>query len=123
MRLKTQSAPIGWISRQHATNESGADAGIPALTATEDTSHRRFTVTVTGDAARRVARASGPLFGAAEDLVETIVDHLVRHGISDIMLDLGAVTDIDAAAMQLLVDYRADLRASGVALTFDMPVS
>jgi MFS superfamily sulfate permease-like transporter len=92
------------------------------LTAIDLTSHRRFTVTVTGDAAQRVARASGPLFEAAEDLVETIVDHLVRLGINDIMLDLGAVTDIDTSAMQLLVDYRASLTAAGVAFTFDAPL-
>jgi hypothetical protein len=82
---------------------------------------RRFVVVVSGEGAQRAAQASGSLFGAASDLIEIVVGHLVRHGAREIMLDLSAVTFDDDDALRVLLEYRHSLTKVGVVLVFADP--
>ncbi len=65
-----------------------------------------------------MAHARGPFFTAAADLVETVVDHLVRQGSSEILLDMRAVDSYDEASLLALRNYRESLSARGVILVF-----
>ena len=84
---------------------------------------RRFVVVVSGEGTQRTAQASGSLSGAASDLIEIVIGHLVRHGAHEIVLDLSAVTFDDDEALQVLQEYRHSLTKVGVLLVFADPPS